>query len=135
MEDRRDLVQEMMLQAWQSYKNFRAEAAFSTWLYRIALNTAISYLKKETRRPDRFATDFMPAIADHTDNETEEQLRVLYAAIKQLNDIEKALIALYFEKLPHQTIAEVLGISANHVAVKLARVKEKLALIIKQHEP
>ncbi len=131
-EERRDLIQEMILQAWRSYSNYRAEAAFSTWLYRVALNTAISHLKKETCRPDRYTNDTLPTIADFKDTEADEQLNMLYAAIKQLNDMEKALVALYLDEQPYQTIAEILGISANNVGVKMSRVKEKLSLIIKQ---
>ncbi len=131
-EARRDLVQEMMLQAWRSYGNFRAASEFSTWLYRVALNTAISNLKKESRRPDRYTTDELPVVADAPDND--ERLGLLNNAIKQLNNVEKALIALYLDELPYQEIAEILGISANNVAVKMSRVKEKLSTIIKQLE-
>ncbi len=133
-EERRDLLQEMMLQAWRSYANFRAEAAFGTWLYRIALNTAISHLKKESRRPDRIFLDTMPQVVDDTDPQEQEQLQALYTAIKQLSGIEKALVALYLEAQPYQAIAEILGITPNNVAVKMARVKEKLTLIIKQQQ-
>lgn len=133
-EARRDLIQEMMLQAWRSYGSYRAEAAFGTWLYRLALNTAITSLKNESRRPDRHAISQLPAIADEVDTEKEERLKLLNKAIKQLNDVEKALIALYLDELPYQDIAEILGISPNYVAVKISRVKEKLSLIIEQLE-
>ena len=131
-EARRDLVQEMMLQAWRSYGNYRAEAAFGTWLYRLALNTAITSIKNESRRPDKYSMDHLPVRVDEVDTDKEERLKLLNKAIKQLNDVEKALIALYLDELPYQDIAEILGISANNVGVKMSRVKEKLSLIIKQ---
>jgi RNA polymerase sigma factor (sigma-70 family) len=124
--DHQDLFQEITLQAWKAFPQFRGEAKFSTWLYRVALNTAITFFRKEKKRPVHFSAEGME-FAQVTDTEAlEEKSKALYQAIAELGNIDKALIMLYLEDFNHTEIGECLGISANHVAVKLSRIKSKL---------
>lgn len=124
--DREDLFQEITLQAWKAYGNFRGDAKFSTWLYRVALNTAITFFRKEKKMPETYSTDVLPEQQDETDNETEEQVKAMYAAIGDLSKIDKAIIMLYLEDYSYAEIGEMMGITANHVAVKMSRIKTKL---------
>jgi RNA polymerase sigma-70 factor (ECF subfamily) len=123
--DKEDLFQEITLQAWKAYKSFRGDAQFSTWLYRVALNTAITFYRKEKRQPSIITTDQFP---DSTDsyNPIEEQVQAMYKAIAQLSKIDKALVMLYLEDYSYNQIGEMLGITANNVAVKMNRLKTKL---------
>lgn len=123
--DREDLFQEIILQAWKSFPNFRGESQFQTWLYRLALNTAITNLKKEDRKTqaeEHFQKEYFCEIPYHEN----EEVLVMYKAIAQLSKIEKALVALYLEDYSYDLIAETMGITANLVAVKILRIKIKL---------
>jgi RNA polymerase sigma-70 factor (ECF subfamily) len=124
--DREDLFQEITLQAWKAYGSFRGDARFSTWLYRVALNTAITFFRKEKRRPGLQLTDSLPEQADDTHDPVEEQLKAMYAAIGELSRIDKALIMLYLEDYSYNEIGDMMGITANNVAVKMNRIKTKL---------
>jgi RNA polymerase sigma-70 factor (ECF subfamily) len=129
--DRQDLFQEIVIQLWRSYPGFRGEAKFSTWLYRIALNTAISGLRKQHRLitptdPDRLPTELQDI---QYSAEKEEQLQLLYAAIEKLTEVEKALTMLYLEDKSYGEMEEILGISQNNLRVKMNRIKEKLRKI------
>jgi RNA polymerase sigma-70 factor, ECF subfamily len=123
--DKEDLFQEITLQAWKAYKNFRGDAQFSTWLYRVALNTAITFYRKEKRQVPTLNTDQFPEEIEPF-NPVEEQLQAMYRAIAQLSKIDKALIMLYLEDYSYIDIGEMLGITANNVAVKMNRLKTKL---------
>ena len=127
-----DLFQEVTIQLWRNYGKFRGEAKFSTWMYRVALNTAISLYRKSTRRiKTRDISDFEYRIKSVAYDDTEElQLKALYGAIHQLSDIEKALIFLYLEDKPYKEISETLGISNGNARVKMNRAKEKLKNIL-----
>jgi RNA polymerase sigma factor (sigma-70 family) len=125
--DRQDLFQEICLQAWKSYSTFRGEAQFSTWLYRVALNTAITFLKKDKKQIQTVYNDILPNLQNiHEDDETEEKFKAMYKAINNLNNIDKALIVLYLEDFSYIEIGESLGITPNNVAVKMNRLKLKL---------
>jgi len=125
--DREDLFQEITLQAWKAYGNFRGDAKFSTWLYRVALNTAITFFRKEKRQPDIFSTETIP---DFRSNDAydpiEEQVKAMYAAIGELSKIDKAIVMLYLEDYNYNDIGDMMGITANNVAVKMNRIKTKL---------
>ena len=127
-----DLFQEVTIQLWRNYGKFRGEAKFSTWMYRVALNTAISLYRKSTRRiKTHDISDFEYRIKSVAYDDTEElQLKALYGAIHQLSDIEKALIFLYLEDKPYKEISETLGISNGNARVKMNRAKEKLKNIL-----
>ncbi|GAA4274883.1 RNA polymerase sigma factor [Aquimarina gracilis] len=127
-----DLFQEITIQLWKAYPKFRGDAKFSTWMYRVALNTAITLYRRSKRSlntTDIESIDFKIK-AEEYDDEVEQQLKLMYAAVKQLNDIEKALVFLYLEDKSYKEIAETMGISEVNARVKMNRVKTKLKKIL-----
>ncbi|WP_271406136.1 RNA polymerase sigma factor [Tenacibaculum soleae] len=127
-----DLFQEITIQLWKNYSKFRGDAKFSTWMYRVALNTAISLYRKSTRTvKTQDITDYAFKIKAEDYDETEElQLKALYNAIRKLNDIDKALIFLYLEDKPYKEISVTLGISEVNARVKMNRAKDKLKKVL-----
>lgn len=130
--DKEDLFQEVTLQAWKAYPTFRGDAKFSTWLYRVALNTAITFFRKEKKQVPIFTTEVLPDTSE-SHNPVEEQVQAMYKAIGELSKIDKALIMLYLEDYSYIEIGEMLGISANNVAVKMNRLKAKLKEQTQKH--
>lgn len=128
----KDLFQEISIQLWHAYPNFRGDAKFSTWAYRVALNTAISLFRKSKR--DVKTTDLelhsFRLKYDEYNDEEEQQLKIMYQAIRQLNDIEKALVYMYLEEKDYAEISETLGITEVNARVKMNRVKTKLKKIV-----
>jgi RNA polymerase sigma-70 factor (ECF subfamily) len=131
-DDRDDLFQEITYQIWKAYPNFKGHSEFSTWMYRIALNTAIIFLKNEKKRSFIKNEDFSEykIIQDEFDHEKEEKLNAMYGAIHQLNPIDKAFIFYYLENFSGKEIAEQMGISEGNVRVKMNRAKNKLKDIL-----
>lgn len=131
--NREDLFQEICLQLWKSYPNFRGEAKFSTWVYRVALNTAISNVRKDRNKPD-----FEPLYDNYRiddDRQTElEQVKLLYRAISELNRIDKAIILLWLEEKSYDEIASIMGTTKTNVSVKLVRIKRKLEDLVIESE-
>ena len=127
--DKEDLYQEITLQLWKSFPSFKGQAAFSTWMYRVALNTAITITKKPGMLSDNLE---MPVVSDESDlaNELSEEVMILYRAIAHLNKIEKGIILLWLEEKSYSEIAEAFGITVKNVSVKLVRIKSQLAEII-----
>jgi RNA polymerase sigma-70 factor (ECF subfamily) len=128
--EREDLFQEIVLQLWKSFPSFRGESKMTTWMYRIALNTAISGVRKKRIATTDLAL-FTTQIADQPQQNNEDELNRLYKSIERLSDIEKSIVLLYLEDKPYDEIAEIIGITANHVAVKMSRIKEKLRTLLK----
>ena len=131
-DDQKDLFQEITFQVWKAYPSFEGRSAFSTWLYRIALNTAIVFLKSEKKRSfiqNSSIEDFNIKNDDYNDGE-EHKLKKMYEAINKLNAIDKALIFYYLEDFTGKEIAEQLGISEVNARVKLNRAKQKLKELI-----
>lgn len=128
LEAHKDLFQEMVIQLWHSYPKFKGESKFSTWAYRVALNTAISLYRTKKRRIStvELNNSLQNIHYEEYDHVQEEQLRFLYNAVRQLNDIEKALVYMYLEDKDYQEIAETLGISEVNARVKMNRIKTKL---------
>lgn len=125
-EDRKDLFQEIVFQLWRSYPGFKAESKVSSWMYRIALNTAISVFRKP--RP---VIDYTENLPDYSENEVgQDQEEAMFAALKKLSESERALIALFLEDYSYQEIAAITGITENYVGVKINRIKEKLKTIL-----
>ncbi len=127
-EDRQDLLQEMMIQIWQSLPRYNDQYKMSTWLYRISLNVAISCFRKSSKREERYTpltdkTELMP-VEDNSENET--KLLLLEQFISELKEIDKALMILYLEDKSHTEIAGILGMSVSNVGTKIGRIKEKL---------
>ncbi|UVD81303.1 sigma-70 family RNA polymerase sigma factor [Myroides albus] len=134
-EDQADLYQEILLQLWKSYDKFQGKSLFSTWMYRVALNTAITYFKKDRKlstNKQMLSDDQYSVLDVEVDKVVESQINYLYKAIHLLNDIEKALIFLYLEGFSHYDISVNLGISEGNARVKLNRTKSKLQEIIKR---
>ena len=133
-EDREDLVQEIVLRLWTNYHQFEGKSSFSTWMYRVAVNTAITFLRKEKRQPViTTEADSLPELkADDTATEQAQQMKIFYQVVQHLNAIEKALIFYFMEGLSHREIGSLLGITENNARVKLSRTKEKLQQLIKQ---
>lgn len=127
-EDRNDLFQEIVAQLWKSFPTFQNRSKFSTWMYRVALNTAITQFKKAKRRPDqnRLSYDNFQVEDDSYDTETEENIKHLHRAVAQLSGVEKSIVLLYFEEKKYEEIAEITGITQNYVRVKMNRIKKKL---------
>jgi RNA polymerase sigma-70 factor (ECF subfamily) len=127
--DREDLQQEIILQLWKSFPSFNENAAFSTWMYRVALNTAIN----QTRRPGLlFDNSSSPEIpCDPADSyELSEEIQILYKAISQLRKVEKAIILLWLEDKSYEEIAGAIGITVKNVSVRLVRIRARLAELI-----
>ena len=125
-DDLNDLFQETVLNLWKSYTRYRGESKLTTWVYRIAMNTCITFLRHSNARPKTIpiTTDVIRQHAD--DEETSGQLQELFRLINQLGNLERALILLWLEERSYQEMADILGISKANVAVRLNRVKEKL---------
>ncbi|KQC01841.1 RNA polymerase sigma factor [Pedobacter sp. Hv1] len=133
-EDQEDLFQEIVMQLWKAYPSFKGNSKFTTWMYRVALNTAIVFFKKENKKIDKTTLTEHIDIADvNESDDKEEKLAYLYKAVQELNSIEKALIFLFLEDQSHKEIAQNLGISEINARVKLNRTKEKLQSIIKKN--
>ena len=131
--NREDLFQEICLQLWKAYPNFREEAKFSTWMYRVALNTAISDVRKKKRL---FSFESLRE-SDHASlepSEDHENTRHLYRAISKLNRIDKAVILLWLEEKNYEEIAAIIGTSKNNISVKLVRIKRKLEGMINPYQ-
>ncbi len=132
-EDEQDLYQEIVYQLWKSFESFRNEARVSTWMYRIALNTSIAFLNSTKRKVKQEAVNEALENIHYTDYTIErEQIEELYAAIKQLNTIEKGLILLYLEGKPYDEIAVITGFTVTNVGTRLARIRQKLTSHIKK---
>lgn len=131
-DDRDDLFQEIILQTWKSLSSFEGKSQFSTWLYRIAINTAIVYFKKEKKIADVVKEQDVTIIHDDDTTDKELQLAHFYKAVYQLDKIEKAIILQYIDGLSGDDISKNLGISAVNTRVKLNRTKTKLQEIIKK---
>lgn len=128
----KDLFQEITIQLWKAFPKFRGDSKFSTWAYRVALNTAITLYRKSTRSistVDYESKSFFISQEDYN-SEEEEQIKLLYQAVHQLNDIEKALIFMYLEDKDYTEIAETLGITEVNARVKMNRIKGKLKKIL-----
>lgn len=133
--DQEDLHQEMICQLWKSYHTFQGNSQFSTWMYRVCLNTAITFFKKDSKRSKttfRLGDEEHQFKSEENNGEIEQQVQYLYKAIHELNDVEKALIFLYLEGFSHLEIGNNLGISEGNARVKLNRTKNKLQDIIKR---
>jgi RNA polymerase sigma factor (sigma-70 family) len=131
-DDQEDLFQEIVLQLWKSYDNFRGDSQFSTWMYRVAINTAMVFFKKEKSRKQYYSDTKDPEIAAEEYNPVKEsQLDYFYQAVQELNKVEKALIFFFLQGQSHKEIAGNLGLTEVNARVKLNRTKEKLQQIIK----
>lgn len=127
--DRKDLIQEIIIQLWKSFDNYDEKFKYSTWMYRISLNVAISFYRKENSRK-RISNSLTKDIFDFADIEisdkNETNLGLLNQAISKLNDLNKALILLYLEEKNYKEISEIIGITETNVATKIGRIKRQI---------
>ena len=130
-EEKKDLYQEILLQAWKSYGTFKNESKFSTWLYRVSLNTILT----QRRKPS--AIDYKDSLKPYSNNlpvesESFTEIKNLQAGIRQLQETDRAIISMHLDGYENAEIATLIGISNNHIAVKLHRIKQQLANVLKQ---
>ncbi len=127
-----DLYQEVVLNLWKAFPKFRKECKISTWIYRIALNTCISFIRKEKNIPEIVSLTYETDRVEESD-ETQEMLRQLYRMINRLGQLEKSIILLYLEDKSYEEIAEITGLTVTNVATKLSRIKDKLRKMNKEN--
>lgn len=131
-EDQKDLYQEIVLQLWRSFDSFQGKSKISTWIYRVALNTAIAHLNRSKRTIQKVSVNFeLLDMVDENDRIMDERTRLLYEHIKLLNVIEKGLILLFLEGKSYDEISNITGFSVTNVGTRLQRIKEKLRTTIK----
>jgi RNA polymerase sigma-70 factor (ECF subfamily) len=129
LEDRKDLIQEIILQLWKSFDHYNENFKHSTWIYRISLNVAISFYRKENSRKrisNPITTDIFDLSDTEISDEKETNLGILNHIISELNDLNKALMLLYLEEKSYKEISEIIGISETNVATKISRIKTKI---------
>jgi len=128
-DDRADLAQEIAAQLWRAFPGYDPARSFTTWMYRVALNVAISHVRSDSQR-QRHAVpldeDLHDVAAESTDHEAEQQVRALRRFIAQLEPLNRALLLLYLDDRSHRESAEILGISESNVATKLGRLKQRI---------
>lgn len=123
-ESHNDLFQEVVVNLWRAYPRFRGECKVQTWIYRIALNTCVSFLRKSKSMPNTLPIS--PNIEAFAEEPDFARVKELYKMIDSLNKIDKALVLLYLEDKSHDEISQIVGISRSNVAVRLFRIKERL---------
>lgn len=132
-EDQKDLYQEIIYQLWKSFDSFKGKSKISTWMYRIALNTSITFLNKKKKKGNQVSIDFeLLNRVDEYDHVKEERINTLYTLIKNLNIIEKGIILLFLEGKSYDEIAVVTGFTTTNVGTRIGRIKQKLKDQIKK---
>jgi RNA polymerase sigma-70 factor (ECF subfamily) len=132
-EEREDVLQEMMYQLWRSYPSFQQQSKFSTWMYRVCLNTALTYLRKNKRNRNEAIAPKHHQIPDQGGSGPDENIKTLYEAISLLSPINKAIILLYLEDMSYEEIADVTSLSKSNVSVRLVRIKKELENYFRKH--
>ncbi|NOU45688.1 MAG: sigma-70 family RNA polymerase sigma factor [Bacteroidales bacterium] len=132
-EDREDVIQEMMYQLWKSYPSFSGQSKFSTWMYSVCLNTAITYRKKYVSHSNQPLNieHYQYELPDYEDEE--DGIRQLFKAIANLSVLNKAVILLYLESMSYEEIAEVTGLAKSNVSIRLVRIKKELEIQLKHN--
>lgn len=139
--DQDDLYQEILFQIWRGLPSLKQKQFANTWLYRVAINTAISFVRKRISRSDRIIhfehAELTRAIESRqaTEDNTDERMANLYNAIYKLDPLEKALVTLFLEDFTYEQMAEATGMTANNVGVMLHRAKKKLANLMAEEAP
>ena len=134
LEDEQDLFQEIVLQLWRSYDSFKGNSKISTWMYRVALNTAITLFRKKTKSPLTSELDEVHfEYEQEQDDEKQAQISLLYKVIKLLPNVERAIVMMYLDDVSYKEIAETLGITEVNARVKMNRLKKTLKELMTQH--
>jgi len=131
-EDFEDYYQEVCLQIWRSKDKFRGDSKWSTWIYRLSLNICLTLIKKKKKNRQYSNSDYAIQKEATEDNQafSDESLNLLYDAIRQLSEIDRAVILLYLEEKPNKEIAEIIGTTPNNIGVRVNRIKERLKKIL-----
>jgi len=124
-EEMADYYQEVLANLWRSYAGFRGESSLSTWIYRVALYTCVSFVRRKSSRPRRVSLDVGAELYEYEEDRS-SQLKELYRLIGRLNRFDRALILLWLEERSYAEISEIMGITKSNVAVKLMRIRERL---------
>ena len=135
-EEEEDLFQEIVLQLWKSYDSFKGDSKISTWMYRVALNTAITLFRKKNRSPktDRLQEYHQGSnLQDDSQDEIQPQIDLMYRMIKMLPNVERAIVMMYLDDLPYREIAGNLGISEVNARVKMNRLKKTLKELMEKY--
>lgn len=130
-EDKRDLHQEILLQSWKSYQHFKGHSSFATWLYKISLNTVLTYNKK-AKQQHTLQND-TPLVTE-SNNEKKERSELLYRLVRQLHEIDRMIMTLHLEGYKNQEIADITGLKVNHINVKLHRLKNQIIEQLKKEQ-
>jgi RNA polymerase sigma-70 factor (ECF subfamily) len=132
--DRQDLFQEIVIQLWKAFPKFRGESKIITWIYRVAINTAITGLRKKKDFITSYEPEKLPVYTsdDGAGEDGEERLQQLYHAIEQLNPVEKSIVLLYMEERTYEEMEDILGINQGSLRVKMNRIKDKLRKLAKK---
>ena len=126
-DEKRDLFQEITIKLWLGHKTFAGQAALTTWMYRVALNTAITIKRKKKKiHETQSLHPNIPAYEDEEGGVSQFEIDALYGAINQLGSVDRAIILLYLEEKSYEEIADIMGITRTHVGVKITRIKKKL---------
>lgn len=125
-EDQKDLYQEIVYELWKGFNTFKGDAKLSTWIYRIALNTALLYLKNKKRKGYNTSLDGIVLLNESYDTVLEERLKILYARIKELGEVDKVIVFLFLEGKKYEEISDITGMSISNVGTRMGRIKEKL---------
>ena len=131
-QDREDLIHDIIYELWKSYKRFDGSCKISTWIYRIALNTCISFYRKEKNVPEIVSLTHEIDWTSEAHDPINEMLKQLYRMINQLGQLDKSIILLYLEDKSYEEIAEITGLTVTNVATKLSRIKDKLKRMKKE---
>lgn len=133
-DEREDVIQEMMYQLWRSYRRFSGRSKFSTWMYSVCLNTALTYVRKSSRRRSEPLSATHLQIADQPRESEDEKIAMMYKAIAGLPPLNRAIVLLYLDDLSYEEIAAITGLSKSNVGVRLVRIKDQLEKVLKHTE-
>jgi RNA polymerase sigma-70 factor (ECF subfamily) len=130
-EDFEDYYQEVCLQIWRSHENHKGDSNWSTWVYKISLNVCLTLLKKKKNNKQHFASDYLPPeVTEDSKAFSDESLNQLYDAIRQLKEIDRAVILLYLDEKPYAEISQIIGTNPNNIGVRITRIKKQLKTLL-----
>jgi RNA polymerase sigma-70 factor, ECF subfamily len=134
--EKEDLFQEIMYQLWKSYSTFQGDSKFSTWMYRVAFNTAIMYSRKRNSEPDKSELEEINHPVGEADlfEEENERIRLLYSAIRSLKEIDRVIILLHLEDQSYSDISKVTGLTKTNISVRLVRIRRQLKTKLQKHK-
>ncbi len=129
--DQEDVLQEMMYQLWRSYPHFDGRSKFSTWMYSVCLNTALTYRRKHRKTKIESLSTGHLQIPEQPSENKQEAITLLFDAIATLSPVNKAIVLLYLENMRYEEIAAIVGLSTSNVSVRLVRIKKELEILLK----